>query len=902
MKKWRLLMRINRLKITNFKNFNGEVEFDFSKNIILLYGANGYGKSTIFEAIEWCLTGKIEKYNKSEHDFRLDVSNKLLLGKKDFIVEVKLSFDDFEIIKSFSVGKDILLSNTSSKIITKENEQIIGMPKCESYLKNISYGDFSYAKTEYSQLLKTSYILSQDQISNFIKSSDGSERYESLADIMGLKSILTEFENFKNLIIKLNKQTEQLTNEKNEIENKITTSKNFLQVFDQKEYIRIVSNLRNHNEIKKTISITEKEIDMLISKKLNNQNSLNHFLKTYNDLNNEIKIMSINQIDTLIQMKKNKLKLMSSKINRANILLEKVKDREKQFLKSKNNTKDIQFTYDDLKENERKINEIKIENMNFSNINKEIKKIENEIFNLNFIFEYKQFLKKNSSKHTNNILQKDKLTKEFYINDKKQRKRNIWLENLENLGENEKEILLNRLINGIENIQDYIKDNNIKECPICSKVDINLEDKVNENLRSKINILDKSKERYEKIKFLKDRIYLNDLKINESNNKIKEELRILNKDIFAYQNKIDSYINSSYYDFSNANTSIEEIQEKIDIKSDEIKKLKELEKYNFEINRLTKILKNYNIDSKFENIGQFILKINDLININEIRKQKILLKKNELIHLFEDETKKLEEYKKNLAELKLLNEVDNNISLSNVNIISLEKVLSISKNIEELNLLKTMITKKTINDNTEKQLEDLNIDLTNMNKKVDYFNGNIKHLEKYKNKKEKLLGENVLDYLNHETFSIKKYFKFLNPLPGESELVFTSKKVNDISIQLVYRKDLSLENGGFSNAEKIMSSGQLNVLALSIFLAINQEQKLHPFDFVGIDDPIQNMDDVNQFTVCDVLSQIDKQLIFSTHDKNFLKLFINKNNKSDIIIYNLNSPYMDNDSVEKISF
>lgn len=895
-------MRINRVKITNFKNFNGELEFDFSKNIILLYGANGYGKSTIFEAIEWCLTGKIEKYNKSEHDFRLDVSNKLLLGKKDFIVEVKLSFDDFEIIKSFSVGKDFLLSNTSSKIITKENEQIIGMPKCESYLKNISNGDFSYAKTEYSQLLKTSYILSQDQISNFVKSSDGSERYESLADIMGLKSILTEFENFKNLIIKLNKQTEQLTNEKNEIENKITTSKNFLQVFDQKEYLRIVSNLRNHNEIKKTISITEKEIDMLISKKLNNQNSLNHFLKTYNDLNNEIKIMSINQIDTLIQMKKTKLKLMSSKINRANILLEKVKDREKQFLKSKNNTKDIQFTYDDLKENERKINEIKIENMNFSNINKEIKKIENEIFNLNFIFEYKQFLKKNSSKHTNNILQKDKLTKEFYINDKKQRKRNIWLENLENLGENEKEILLNRLINGIENIQDYIKDNNIKECPICSKVDINLEDKVSENLRGKINILDKSKERYEKIKFLKDKIYLNDLKLNESNNKIKEELRILNKDIFAYQNKIDSYINSSYYDVSNANTSIEEIQEKIDIKSEKIKKLKELEKYNFEINRLTKILKNYNLNSKFKNIGQFILKINDLININEIRKQKILLKKNELIHLFEDETKKLEEYKKNLAELKLLNEVDNNISLSNVNIISLEKVLSISKNIEELNLLKTMITKKTINDNTEKQLEDFNIDLTNINKKVDYFKGNIEHLEKYKNKKEKLLGENVLDYLNHETFSIKKYFKFLNPLPGESELVFTSKKVNDISIQLAYRKDLSLENGGFSNAEKIMSSGQLNVLALSIFLAINQEQKLHPFDFVGIDDPIQNMDDVNQFTVCDVLSQIDKQLIFSTHDKNFLKLFINKNNKSDIIIYNLNSPYMDNDSVEKISF
>ncbi|WP_186306583.1 hypothetical protein [Siminovitchia fortis] len=53
---------------------------------------------------------------------------------------------------------------------------------------------------------------------------------------------------------------------------------------------------------------------------------------------------------------------------------------------------------------------------------------------------------------------------------------------------------------------------------------------------------------------------------------------------------------------------------------------------------------------------------------------------------------------------------------------------------------------------------------------------------------------------------------------------------------------------------------------------------------MGIDDPIQNMDDVNQFSVCDVLSTIEKQLIFTTHDWDFLKLYLKKNeHKSDSI-------------------
>ncbi|MGR5941917.1 AAA family ATPase [Bacillus pacificus] len=39
-------MKINKLYIKNFRNYIGEHEFDLSKKITILFGENGYGKST----------------------------------------------------------------------------------------------------------------------------------------------------------------------------------------------------------------------------------------------------------------------------------------------------------------------------------------------------------------------------------------------------------------------------------------------------------------------------------------------------------------------------------------------------------------------------------------------------------------------------------------------------------------------------------------------------------------------------------------------------------------------------------------------------------------------------------------------------------------------------------------
>ncbi|WP_430786359.1 hypothetical protein VBD025_13595 [Virgibacillus flavescens] len=170
-------------------------------------------------------------------------------------------------------------------------------------------------------------------------------------------------------------------------------------------------------------------------------------------------------------------------------------------------------------------------------------------------------------------------------------------------------------------------------------------------------------------------------------------------------------------------------------------------------------------------------------------------------------------------------------------------------------------------------------------KKLEESKSELEMIDNYRNAIYYQVGEKASDLLNRPDSKIQKYFRYLNPVPNVNEVLFSSPSTEELEIILSYKNK---NEGGMStnvtNVQHSLSSGQLYVLAISIFLAINEVQSVSKLDFVGIDDPIQNMDDVNQFSICDVLSSINRQLIFSTHDLDFLKLYLKKNeHKKDSI-------------------
>lgn len=54
-------MRIVKLQINNFKGVKDKKTIDFSSSLTILRGPNGFGKTTVFDAVELCLTGSMQR-------------------------------------------------------------------------------------------------------------------------------------------------------------------------------------------------------------------------------------------------------------------------------------------------------------------------------------------------------------------------------------------------------------------------------------------------------------------------------------------------------------------------------------------------------------------------------------------------------------------------------------------------------------------------------------------------------------------------------------------------------------------------------------------------------------------------------------------------------------------------
>lgn len=58
-------MIISKLKIKNFRGYKDKTIDFLNKPVVLIYASNGVGKTTIIDAIEWCLTGSIGRLKKA---------------------------------------------------------------------------------------------------------------------------------------------------------------------------------------------------------------------------------------------------------------------------------------------------------------------------------------------------------------------------------------------------------------------------------------------------------------------------------------------------------------------------------------------------------------------------------------------------------------------------------------------------------------------------------------------------------------------------------------------------------------------------------------------------------------------------------------------------------------------
>lgn len=76
----------------------------------------------------------------------------------------------------------------------------------------------------------------------------------------------------------------------------------------------------------------------------------------------------------------------------------------------------------------------------------------------------------------------------------------------------------------------------------------------------------------------------------------------------------------------------------------------------------------------------------------------------------------------------------------------------------------------------------------------------------------------------------------------------------------------------------VLSSSQLNVLAVAVFLALNLSQQNPPVGLMILDDPLQSLDNVNLLGLADLLRKLrgKRQMMISTHNELLASLFARK--------------------------
>lgn len=179
--------------------------------------------------------------------------------------------------------------------------------------------------------------------------------------------------------------------------------------------------------------------------------------------------------------------------------------------------------------------------------------------------------------------------------------------------------------------------------------------------------------------------------------------------------------------------------------------------------------------------------------------------------------------------------------------------------------------------------EFLELSIKEIQQKINFQTKVIEGLEELKTQHSKIQSNLMSDYLINYSELIDHLFMqicphalyrhvHLIPKNGDLFIVMKEKSAKDIRLSGLEINELKRE----FNASLNFSSAQSNVLALCIFLALNLSQDWSKLKLLGIDDPFQNLDDINVYSFIDVLNRIvleeDKQVFISTHDENFANL------------------------------
>lgn len=250
-------MKISEINLKNFRVYKNE-SIKVNKEMILLYGNNGLGKTSFFDAIEWGITGKLERYEGPN-----DERNRNSFLKNTHSGEE----DEGVVIIKFTDG------NFIERKIQKKKSSDYNTGFTESLIEDILIKkEFKSEQIEIKDDFIPLHLLSQTLLDSFIRNKKSSERYDIFIKMFGLNK-------YKKIQEIINGNINIVTGKKDKIEDKIKNLEEKIQEssykriqYEEKKFKKLtelrLEDISIHDIIKSKDEILEKNIIIHNSKKL----------------------------------------------------------------------------------------------------------------------------------------------------------------------------------------------------------------------------------------------------------------------------------------------------------------------------------------------------------------------------------------------------------------------------------------------------------------------------------------------------------------------------------------------------------------------------------------------------------------------------------------------------------
>lgn len=966
-------LKINRLYLNNFRIFRGEYEFDFSnKKLIIVYGQNGNGKSTIFDAIEWCITGELQRYKGSNerNKFYYIINNK---EYKNNIAETTVLLELNEDSKIHTI-KRVRKENTISGrrecylvIDGKKYRETEGNKKIQDILirsTGVNLDENYNILSNFKELFSATQLLSQNELNNFVSLKKPQERFEVMETILGVNKYGDDFRGYlknveKHIENMLNKD-EPKVKEYEFIKNNL--SKDILEIRtkieEQEKYFSNIGQESENELIENIISLVGKDcleteldineshlINVDVQQKIKDIKKENEkVVLNYKDI--ELKLSKVEpflkyDISNFEQSRKlieNNLNIVDGKYNRRDNNIDKytnfiqelrsIKGYKNEFINESINIEKIEVKINNFlkKENEILNNsyslEIKKEFKNLDIFESKYLNYYNTLIDIQKVLKYKQ-----EQFNLEKILEEIKVVIENYNNLNKESE---LLKSEVSKYENDIKDITSKLSEVkhdsnkqlIYNIQQYlIKEEKVSQCPVCG-TDFKIHSSFVENVKKQLEESTKNLDQIDKsrISIISNKSQV-EAKLIAANNKINElKLEIVSKEDLKTKINIDleelkTQIKSEYINLSKDDLEIEKdkynyfihqykthyefIQKLKNMKNEKELLINEKTQKDTRIKAIKELLgtnkkyleKNMSIiDEKIVKIEKYlILAKKSLQEFNEIKKKnkKELKDVIDKINQYNDEVKKVklvipeflgtkEDYVKwNKYYSDMSSELEDKQSKIEELLRKIEGYLSRDK-VSEL---------KKSYEMKNKELNSQNECYQRYSERVEKYKTHIREIQNIKEQSKEIQSNLISSFMSKYSSVIDKLFFQITPhafaqhiylIPRNGNLYIIVSEESGIREKLLNLPDDELSKE--VNASLTLSSAQSNILAVCIFIVMNMSQKWAELDLMGIDDPFQNMDDINVFSFIDTLSGMfgDKQVIISTHSSEFASLILNK--------------------------